>query len=184
MHGGTSGIGTTAIQLAAHFGAEVFTTVGSAAKAAAALRLGAAHAVNYREEDFVDAVRRETGGAGVDLILDMVGGDYIARNMEAAAEDGRIVQIAFLGGQTVEIDFAPLLLKRLTLSGSTLRARSVAFKAALARAIEAAVLPLFETGAVRPLIEATYPLERAADAHRHMDDDHIGKIILTTARGG
>lgn len=180
VHGGTSGIGTTAIQLAKAFGATVFTTVGSAAKCEAAKRLGADHAIDYRRDDFVDVVGRETGGRGVDLVLDMVGGEYTARNLSVAAEDGRIVQIAFLRGPRVELDLTPLMMKRLTLTGSTLRARSNDFKASIAREIEAKVFPLFEAGRVRPLIEARYPLEKAADAHRHMDEDHVGKIILTT----
>lgn len=180
VHGGTSGIGTTAIQLAGHFGAKVFVTVGSAEKCAAALRLGAAHAINYREADFVEAVRAATEGRGADLILDMVGGDYTPRNLAVAAEDGRIVQIAFLHGAKVELDLQPIMLKRLTLTGSTLRARSVAFKAAIARELEETVFPLFENGTVKPLVDATYELEKASDAHRHMDEDHIGKIVLTT----
>lgn len=184
VHGGTSGIGTTAIQLAAHFGAEVFTTVGSAAKCAAAIRLGARHAVNYREEDFVESIRRATGGKGIDVVLDMVGGDYAARNLRLAAEDGRIVQIAVLHGAAVEIDLSAIMQKRLTLTGSTLRARSVDFKASVARELEAEVLPLLASGTVKPLIDKTYPLAKASDAHRHMDDDHIGKIVLTTRHAG
>jgi NADPH:quinone reductase len=180
VHGGTSGIGTTAIQLARSFGAEVFVTVGSADKADAALALGAQHAVNYRDADFVEVVKQATDGHGVDLILDMVGGDYTPRNLQAAAEDGRIVQIAYLRGQTVALDLAPIMLKRLTLTGSTLRSRTVGFKATIARELEEFVFPLFEDGSVAPLIDTVYPLEKAADAHRHMDDDHIGKIILTT----
>ena len=177
VHGGTSGIGTTAIQLARSFGAEVFVTVGSADKCAAALKLGAAHAINYRDADFVE-VLRQAGGA--DLILDMVGGDYTPRNLKAAAEDGHIVQIAYLRGQNVALDLAPIMMKRLTLTGSTLRARTVAFKATIARDLEEHVFPLFADGSVRPLIDTVYALDKAADAHRHMDDDHIGKIILTT----
>jgi len=177
VHGGTSGIGTTAIQLARSFGAEVFVTVGSADKCAAALKLGAAHAINYRDADFVE-VLRQAGGA--DLILDMVGGDYTPRNLKAAAEDGRIVQIAYLRGQNVALDLAPIMMKRLTLTGSTLRERTVAFKATIARDLEEHVFPLFADGSVRPLIDTVYALDKAADAHRHMDDDHIGKIILTT----
>lgn len=180
VHGGTSGIGTTAIQLAHRFGAEVFVTVGSAAKCDAALKLGAGHAINYRDEDFVAAIKTATGGEGIDVILDMVGGDYTPRNLAVAAADGRIVQIAFLRGQKVEIDLQPIMVKRLTLTGSTLRARSVAFKASIARDLEAKVWPLLADGSVRPLIDATYPLAEAVEAHRHMDADHIGKIILTT----
>ncbi|BDA83552.1 NAD(P)H quinone oxidoreductase [Aureimonas sp. SA4125] len=180
VHGGTSGIGTTAIQLARSFGAEVYVTVGSPEKCAASLKLGAHHAINYRDEDFVEAIKAATGGQGIDVTLDMVGGDYTARNLAVAAEDGRIVQIAFLRGQAVEIDLQPIMMKRLTLTGSTLRARSVAFKASIARALEEKVWPLLADGSIRPLIDTIYPLENAAEAHRHMDDDHIGKIILTT----
>jgi putative PIG3 family NAD(P)H quinone oxidoreductase len=180
VHGGTSGIGTTAIQLAHSFGAEVFVTVGSADKCAAAQNLGARHAIDYRKDDFVAAIKEATGGEGIDVILDMVGGDYTARNLAVAAVDGRIVQIAFLRGQKVEIDLQPIMVKRLTLTGSTLRARTVAFKASIARDLEDKVWPLLADGRVRPLIDTTYPLENAAEAHRHMDVDHIGKIILTT----
>ena len=180
VHGGTSGIGTTAIQLAPSFGPDVSVTGGRAGKCQAALALGAQHAINYRDEDFVDAVRRATGGRGADLILDMVGGDYTPRNLAVAAEDGRIVQIAFLRGQKVEIDLQPIMQKRLTLTGSTLRSRSVAFKASIARELEERVFPLLEAGSVKPLIDTTYALDEAADAHRHMDEDHVGKIVLTT----
>ena len=180
VHGGTSGIGTTAIQLAHSFGAEVFVTVGSADKCAAAQKLGARHAIDYRKDDFVAAIKEATGGEGIDVILDMVGGDYTARNLAVAAVDGRIVQIAFLRGQKVEIDLQPIMVKRLTLTGSTLRARTVAFKASIARDLEDKVWPLLADGRIRPLIDTTYPLENAAEAHRHMDVDHIGKIILTT----
>jgi putative PIG3 family NAD(P)H quinone oxidoreductase len=180
VHGGTSGIGTTAIQLAHRFGAEVFVTVGSPDKCAAALKLGARHAIDYRQEDFVAAIEAATGGKGIDVILDMVGGDYTARNLKIAAEDGRIVQIAFLRGQKVELDLQPIMIKRLTLTGSTLRARTVAFKASVARELEEKVWPLLTDGRVLPLIDTTYRLEDAAEAHRHMDVDHIGKIVLTT----
>lgn len=183
VHGGTSGIGTTAIQLGAAFGATVLTTVGSAAKAEAARRLGASHAFDYRQDDFVEAVGRATGGRGADLILDMVGGDYVVRNLAAAAEKGRIVQIAFLRGRTAELDLSVVMRKRLTFTGSTLRARSLDCKAAIAREIEAEVFPLVASGKVKPLVDTTYPLARAADAHRHMDEDHIGKIVLTTGLG-
>ncbi len=182
VHGGTSGIGTTAIQLARAMGATVFATAGSADKCRAAERLGADHCVNYREASFAEALKERTGGRGVDLILDMVGGDYLAGNLAVAAEDGRIVQIAFLRGAKTEIDLNQIMRKRLTLTGSTLRNRSVAFKAAIARELERAVLPLLREGRVEVLVDATYPLEKAADAHRHMDDDHIGKIVLLTGR--
>ncbi|KQT54426.1 NAD(P)H-quinone oxidoreductase [Aureimonas sp. Leaf454] len=180
VHGGTSGIGTTAIQLAAHRGATVYATAGSRAKCEAAVRLGAAACINYRDADFAERLMELTQGHGIDVTLDMVGGPYTAKNLAVAADDGRIVQIAFLKGQAVEIDLQPIMQKRLTLTGSTLRARSVAFKAAIAREIEREVFPLLVSGAVKPLIDTVYPLEAAADAHRHMDDDHIGKIVLTT----
>ncbi|KQT52152.1 MULTISPECIES: NAD(P)H-quinone oxidoreductase [unclassified Aureimonas] len=181
VHGGTSGIGTTAIQLAAHRGAKVYATAGSREKCEAAVRLGATAAINYRDEDFAEVLEGLTGGHGIDVTLDMVGGPYTAKNLKIAAEDGRIVQIAYLKGQKVEIDLQPIMQKRLHLTGSTLRARSVDFKASVAREIEAEVFPLFRSGAVKPLIDTVYPLEKAADAHRHMDDDHIGKIVLTTS---
>ena len=180
VHGGSSGIGTLAIQLAAARGARVIATAGSAEKCAACRAFGAQRAVDYRQEDFVAAAREFGGGAGVDLILDMVGGDYIARNVQAAAEDGRIVQIAFLQGSNVQLNLMPLMLKRLTLSGSTLRARSIAFKAALARAVEQNVWPLVEAGRVRVPIFRRYPLAEAAAAHALMESStHIGKIVLT-----
>jgi NADPH2:quinone reductase len=179
VHGGTSGIGTTAIQLAAAFGADVFATAGSADKCAACERLGAKRAINYREEDFVAAVKEATGGRGADVILDMVGGDYIPRNYEAAAQDGRIVQIAFLKSPKVEVDFRRLMLKRLTHTGSTLRARDVGFKARLAEALRSKVWPLIASGRVRPVMDSSFPLKRAADAHARMEEGgHIGKIVL------
>ncbi|GGD95017.1 NAD(P)H quinone oxidoreductase [Aureimonas endophytica] len=180
VHGGTSGIGTTAIQLAKAFGATVLATVGSADKAEAARRLGADHAIDYRKSDFVAAAREATGGRGVDLILDMVGGDYLNRNLRAAAEKGRVVQIAFLRGKDAAIDLSLIMTKRLTLTGSTLRAQSPAYKAAIAREIEAKVFPLLTDGRVRPLIDSTFPLTEAAEAHRRIEADHIGKIVLTT----
>ncbi|HEV2557134.1 MAG TPA: NAD(P)H-quinone oxidoreductase [Microvirga sp.] len=180
VHGGTSGIGTTAIQLAAASGARVIATAGTDEKCAACIRLGAEVAVNYRTADFVSAVKEATGGRGADVILDMVGGSYIPRNHEAAAQDGRIVQIAFLQGSKVEVDFRRLMLKRLTHTGSTLRARTVAEKAAIARALEERVLPLLAEGRCRPVMDSTYPLDRVADAHRRMDGgEHVGKIVLT-----
>lgn len=182
VHGGTSGIGTTAIMLAKAFGATVFTTAGSAGKCAAALKLGADVAVDYRESDFVAVLKEATGGRGVDLILDMVGGDYIPRNYEVAAVNGRIVQIAFLKGAKVEVDFSRLMLKRLTHTGSTLRARSVTEKAAIASALLARVWPLFGGGTVRPVIHATVPLARASEAHALMESSaHVGKIVLTVS---
>ena len=179
VHGGTSGIGTTAIQLAKAFGAKIIVTAGSDGKCRAAEELGADKAVNYRSEDFVEVVRAETGGAGADVILDMVGGDYVSRNYEAAAVEGRIVQIAFLGGPVAEADFSKLMVKRLTHTGSTLRARSVSFKAELAKAVEEAVWPLIADGRFRPVMDSEFALADAAEAHRRIDDPaHIGKIVL------
>ncbi len=179
VHGGSSGIGTTAIQLAHAFGARVFTTAGSAEKCAACEKLGAERAINYRDEDFVTVVRDATEGAGVDVILDMVGGDYIARNIKALAPEGRLCQIAFLGGSKAEIDFLPVMLKRLSLSGSTLRPRPVAFKAEIARSLAEKVWPLVEKGQVKPVIFKTLPLAEAAAAHHLMESSaHIGKIVL------
>ncbi len=179
IHGGTSGIGTTAIQLAKAFGAEVFATAGSDEKCAACLKLGADHAINYQTQDFVEVIKDTTGGKGVDVILDMVGGDYIARNLRAVAVDGRIVNIAYLKGSKVEINLRPVMLKRLTLTGSTLRARDVAFKAAIAENLLQKVWPLIEAGEIKPVIDATFPLAEAAEAHRLMESSaHIGKIVL------
>jgi NADPH2:quinone reductase len=180
VHGGSSGIGTTAIQLAKALGATVLATAGSAEKCAACVELGASLAINYQKQDFVVAVKDATEGRGADVILDMVGGDYIERNFDAAAPDGRIAQIAFLNGPVVEVNFNRLLTKRLTLTGSTLRPRTVAFKGALAAALQEKVWPLIEQGAIRPRIDATFPLAEAAAAHRRMESSgHIGKIVLT-----
>jgi len=182
VHGGASGIGTTAIQLATALGAKVIVTVGSAEKAKACEALGAVRAINYREEDFVDVVREVTGGHGCDVILDMVGGDYIERNLKAAALEGRIVQIAFLKTSKVEIDLMRLMMRRLTLTGSTLRAQTPEAKARMAQAIEERIWPLIAEGKVKPVIDSTFPLTEAADAHRRIDDPaHIGKIVLKTA---
>jgi NADPH2:quinone reductase len=179
IHGGSSGIGTMAIQLAKAFGSKVIVTVGSKEKADACLKLGADRAINYKTEDFVTEVKTATGGAGVQLILDMVGGDYIERNYDAAAVDGRIVQIAVLGGPKATVNFAKLMVKRLTHTGSTLRPRSNADKAAMVSAIEAKVMPLLRQGRVKPLMDSTFPLEKAAEAHRRMESsEHIGKIVL------
>ncbi|MEX2631619.1 MAG: NAD(P)H-quinone oxidoreductase [Tistlia sp.] len=179
VHGGSSGIGTTAIQLARQFGARVFTTVGNAEKARACEALGAERAINYREEDYVAVVKELTGGAGVDLILDMVGGDYLPRDVEALAVEGRLVQIAFQKPSRIEFDFLPMMLKRLTLTGSTLRPRTVEQKAAIARQLREKVWPLLAAGAVRPVIFETFPLREAAKAHALMDSSrHIGKIML------
>jgi putative PIG3 family NAD(P)H quinone oxidoreductase len=180
VHGGSSGIGTTAIQLASRFGARVFATAGSPDKCSKCKELGASVAIDYKAEDFVQVVERETGGKGVDLILDMVGGDYINRNLQCLAVDGRLVQIAFLKGAKAEINFASLMVKRQTITGSTLRPRSVVEKGAIARTLEDKVWPLIAAGQVRPLIHATFPLEQAAEAHRLMESSaHLGKIILT-----
>ena len=180
IHGGSSGIGTMAIQLARAFGARTIVTVGSREKADACLRLGADHAINYRLQDFVAEVTAVTAGAGADLILDMVGGDYIEKNYDAAAIEGRIVQIAFLGGAKTTVNFARLMVKRLHHTGSTLRPRSVADKAAMVGAIEAKVLPLMREGRIKPLIDSSFPLDKAAEAHRRMETSaHVGKIVLT-----
>ncbi|THD68472.1 MAG: NAD(P)H-quinone oxidoreductase [Bradyrhizobium sp.] len=179
VHGGSSGIGTMAIQLAKAFGSKVIVTVGSKEKADACLKLGAIRAINYRTEDFVAEVKTATSGAGADVILDMVGGEYIERNYDAAAIDGRVIQIAFLGGPKANVNFAKLMVKRLHHTGSTLRPRSNADKAAMVAAIEANVMPLLRDGRVKPLMDSTFPLEKAADAHRRMEtSEHIGKIVL------
>jgi putative PIG3 family NAD(P)H quinone oxidoreductase len=181
VHGGTSGIGITAIQLGRAFGARVFATAGTVEKCTACLALGAARAIDYRQEDFVEAVMTETEGRGVDVILDMVGGDYVARNITAAAPDGRIVQIAFLGGTKVSLDLMALMRNRLTLTGSTLRPRSVAFKSAIARQLRDKVWPLIAGGEIRPMVDSTFPLADAAGAHARMESStHIGKIVLET----
>jgi NADPH2:quinone reductase len=179
VHGGSSGIGTTAIQLAKAFGARVFTTAGSAEKCAACVELGAERAINYREEDFVEVLKPE-GGANV--ILDMVGGPYLVRNLKALAMEGRLVQIAFLQGSKVEVNFAPLMMRRLTITGSTLRPQSDAAKAAIARALKTEVWPLLETGTVAPVMDSEFALEDAAAAHTRMEaSGHIGKIVLKVA---
>lgn len=179
VHGGTSGIGTTAIQLARARGARVFATAGSPEKCDACLRLGAEKAFNYRDTDFVAGVKDATSGRGVDVVLDMVGGDYLPRNLEALAMEGRLVQIALMRGGTVSLNLWPVLLRRLTITGSTLRARSVAEKSALARAVREHVWPLLASGAVRSIVHATFPLAHAADAHRVMESSaHIGKLVL------
>lgn len=181
VHGGSSGIGTTAIQLAALRGARVFATAGSDAKCDACLRLGAERAINYRAEDFV-AVLRDQGGA--DLILDMVGGDYLPRNLQALADDGRLVQIAFLQGAKVTVNFAQLMTRRLTITGSTLRPQSVAAKAGYARDLEAEVWPLVAAGRLAAVIDSEYPLAEAAAAHARMESSaHVGKIVLRIAGG-
>jgi NADPH2:quinone reductase len=179
IHGGSSGIGTTAIQLAKAYGATVLVTAGTDEKCAACRALGADHAINYRTADFVAAAKETTGGAGVNLILDMVGGDYIGRNYEAAAADGRIVQIAIQAGGRATVDFRRLMLKRLTHTGSTLRSRSVADKAAIVAAVAEKVMPLVASGKVRPVMDSTFALAEAANAHARMESSHhIGKIVL------
>ena len=180
VHGGSSGIGTTAIQLAKNFGARVIVTAGSEEKCAACRDLGADTAINYKTEDFVAATKAATGDKGADVILDMVGGDYIARNYEAAAVEGRIVQIAFQSSPKATVDFRRIMLKRLHHTGSTLRSRSVADKSAIARAVEDNALPLLISGKIKPLIFKTFPLNDAAAAHALMETSaHIGKIVLT-----
>jgi putative PIG3 family NAD(P)H quinone oxidoreductase len=179
VHGGAGGIGTTAIQLARALGARVLATAGSTAKCAACERLGAEHAINYRDTDFAVSVREVTGGRGVDVVLDIVGGDYVQRNLDILALEGRLVQIAFLAGSQARINLTPVLQRRLTLTGSTLRPRSVAEKGAIAAALRQHVWPLLETGAVKPVVHATFPLRQAADAHRLMESgEHIGKLVL------
>lgn len=180
VHGGSSGIGTTAIQLAKNFGARVFVTVGSDEKGDACRKLGADLAINYKTQDFVAETKKATNDKGADLILDMVGGDYIPRNYEAAAVEGRIVQIAFQRSPKVQADFSRIMLKRLHHTGSTLRARAVPDKAVIAKAVEDNALPLIVAGKVKPIIFKTFPLKEAAAAHALMETSaHIGKIVLT-----
>jgi NADPH2:quinone reductase len=181
VHGGSSGIGTTAIQLTHAFGARVFATAGSAEKCAVCRDLGAERAIDYRQEDFVAVIKQMTQGRGVDVILDMVGGPYIERNLRSLAVEGRLVQIAFLQGSKVTLDLAHLMVRRQTITGSTLRPRPVADKAAIARQLRDKVWPLIEAGKVRPVIDRTFPLAEAAAAHRLMESSaHIGKILLVT----
>jgi len=180
VHGGTSGIGTTAIQLARALGARVYATAGSDEKCAACVSLGADLAVNYHTTDWVQACREATSGRGVDVVLDIVGGDYVTRNLDVLAVDGRLVQIAFLKSSRVELDLMQVMRRRLTITGSTLRPRSPEEKGAIARRLSEVVWPLLEAGTVKPVIHAQFPLERAADAHRMMEEGrHIGKIVLT-----
>jgi NADPH2:quinone reductase len=180
VHGGSSGIGTTAIQLARHFGARVFATAGSDAKCAACVALGAERAIDYRSEDFVEVVRAEAGGAN--LILDMVGGDYLPRNARALKDDGRLVQIAFLRGPKVELNFAQVMMRRLTITGSTLRPQSDLAKARIAEALVENVWPVLATGRIAPVMDSAFPLAEAAAAHARMESSaHIGKIVLEVA---
>ena len=179
IHGGSSGIGTTAIQLARARGARVFATAGSPEKCAACESIGAERAVNYRESDFVAAIKAATNGRGVDVVLDMVAGDYVQRNIDVLAMDGRLVMIGRQGGVKSEIDIMPILRKRLILTGSTLRTRSIEEKGALAQAVHQHVWPLFESGAVRVIVHQTFPLRDAAAAHRMMESSaHVGKLVL------
>jgi NADPH:quinone reductase len=180
VHGGSSGIGTTAIQLAHAFGAKVLTTAGTPEKCQTCTALGADLAINYRDVDFVQAVRQATDGRGVNVVLDMVGGEYLQRNIDCLAMDGRLVQIGFLGGTKAQINTVPVLQRRLWITGSTLRARSIAEKAAIGREVHQQVWPLLEAGTVRVLVHATFPLRDAAEAHRVMESStHVGKLVLT-----
>ena len=182
VHGGTSGIGTTAIQLAKALGSRVFATVGGSEKVQPCLDLGAERVINYREEDFVQAIKEVTNNQGVDVILDMVGGDYVQRNLSALAVEGRLVFIAFLRGAKVELNLAPVMMKRLTITGSTLRVRPVAHKAPIAQALRETVWPLLASGAIRPLIDRVFPLTEAAAAHALMESNrHVGKLLLQVA---
>jgi NADPH2:quinone reductase len=182
VHGGTSGIGTTAIQLARSFGARVLTTAGSPDKCRACEKLGAERAINYREEDFAEVVAQLTNGKGVDVILDMVGGDYLPRNIKCLRADGRLVNIAFLKGSKVELNFMPVMLKRLTITGSTLRPQPVAIKATIAAELKEKVWPLLDAGRIAPVVHARFTLDEAAAAHQMMESSaHIGKIILSVA---
>jgi putative PIG3 family NAD(P)H quinone oxidoreductase len=179
VHGGSSGIGTTAIQLASAFGATVIATAGSAEKCAVCLKLGATRAVNYREEDFVAAVKEATGGAGANLILDLVGGEFVGRNYDGAAVEGRIVQIATQGGAVASTDFSKLMVKRLVHTGSTLRPRTVEFKGSVAAGLESQVWPLLATRRVAPVMDMIFPLNDAWRAHERMEEgEHVGKIVL------
>jgi NADPH2:quinone reductase len=181
VHGGSSGIGTTAIQLARARGARVFATAGSDEKCRACERLGAERAINYNDADFVTAVRELTGGRGVDVVLDMVGGDYFLRNIEALAVEGRLVEIATLKGVKAELNIQTIMHRRLTITGSTLRARPVADKAAIAAAVRRHVWPLLESGSVKPIVYATFPLHDASEAHCVLESSvHIGKLVLRT----
>ena len=180
VHGGSSGIGTTAIQIAAARGVRVFTTAGSAEKCAACEGLGAERAINYHDEDFLSVVKEATGGEGVDVILDMVGGDYMAKNIKALRSEGRLVCIAFLAGSKTEFDFLPMMLKRLSIMGSTLRPRGIEEKSVIAQELLREVWPLLDSGQIGPLIDSTFPLAQACDAHALMESSaHIGKIMLT-----
>ena len=180
VHGGTSGIGTTAVQLAVARGSKVIATAGTDEKCRAVEALGATRCINYRTADFAEAVKDITGGRGIDVILDIIGGTYTAKNLDCLAKDGRLVQIGLMGGADTSISLRPILLKRLTVTGSTLRIRTPAEKGAIAASLEREVWPLLESGRVKPVIAATYPLERAADAHRALEAGNVvGKLVLT-----
>lgn len=180
VQGGTSGIGVTAIQLAAAMGHRVFATAGSDEKCRACEALGAERGINYRTEDFVEVIKAVTGRKGVDVVLDMVGGDYVAREISCLADDGRLVFIALLGGGKATVNMGPVLIRRLTITGSTLRPRPVAFKAAIAAKLREHVWPLIESGKIKPVVYQTFPLEQAAQAHALMETStHIGKIMLS-----
>jgi NADPH2:quinone reductase len=183
IHGGSSGIGYLAIQLAKEHGATVFTTVGSETKAEFCRSLGAALVINYRSQDFVDAVEKATNGRGVDVVLDMVGGDYLTKNIRLLAHEGRLVQIAFLQGSTVQqFDFLPVMVRRLTITGSTLRPRSIQEKAAIAQNLRQHVWPLLESGKIKVVIDRIVPMEKVSEAHRVMEaSQHMGKILLQVA---
>ena len=179
VHGGAGGIGTAAIQMASRLGARVIVTAGTPEKCASCMELGAERAVNYRQEDFVAAAKEFGNGKGVDVILDMVGGGYVERNIKALAADGRLVNIAYLRGSKAEIDFLPVMLKRLTITGSTLRPQTVERKGTIAGALKERIWPLIASGGIKPVIHATFPLAEAAEAHRLMESgNHIGKIVL------
>ena len=183
IHGGTSGIGSTAIQLARAFGATPFATAGTDEKCRACRALGAADAINYRTEDFVQAIGRLTGGEGVDVVLDIIGGDYLPRNIDCLRIDGRLAQVGLIGGSKAQLDLRLLLQKRLTLTGSTLRPRTIDEKAAIARELEEQVWPLLERGEVAPVVHATFPLRKAAEAHRLLESGEVvGKVVLTVPR--
>lgn len=180
VHGGTSGIGTTAIQLGRAFGAHVLATCGSDEKCRAAEQIGADKAINYNSEDFVERTRAATNMRGADVVLDIIGGEYVARNIDALAMNGRIVQVGLIGGSRAQINLTPVLQKRLTLTGSTLRSRTVEEKGAIARALEEHVWPLFASGVLKPIVDSRFPLAAAADAHRRIEEGtHVGKIVLT-----
>jgi putative PIG3 family NAD(P)H quinone oxidoreductase len=180
IHGGAGGVGSAAIQLAHAFGARVFTTARNAEKCTACARLGADRAINYTEEDFVEVIKKETGGRGVDVVFDIIGGDYFARNIQVMATGGRLVQVSILKVPRVELNLSQVMIRRLTVTGSTLRPRSVEDKGAIAAALREKVWPLFEKGSIKPLIHATFPLEKACDAHALIETgQHIGNIVLT-----